>query len=267
MLPRVQLNSSGSELPPMPDEIPVQTMVLPLPAGRVLPIHIQLSDEDFFLSLNLPAFIIRGELLLVEVTLFKYLEEDLESHSFEFVFPDNEELSKASTRTVSVWSQNGTSVLFPIRPLALVEIPVSAVASDAVSKMVLVKGLEQSLSKTMFLEPVRSVKSLTSEMAFSFPADVVEGSQRAQVTAVGYESELSYQRDDGSFSASGDSHSSGSTWLSAFVLKCFLQASPFISIDSRVLSSTATWLGAQQGDDGAFMEPGRTVFHPGPRQM
>lgn len=34
--------------------------------------------QDIFLSLNLPAFIIRGKLLLVEVTLFNYLEEELE---------------------------------------------------------------------------------------------------------------------------------------------------------------------------------------------
>ncbi|XP_041716976.2 CD109 antigen [Coregonus clupeaformis] len=288
--------------------------------------------QDFFLSLNLPAFIIRGELLVVEVTLFNYLEQDLEvmvivaqSDSFDFVFPDNEELSMASTRTVSVESQKGTSVLFPIRPLVLGEIPISvkaksSVASDAVRRMVLVKpeGHEQSFSKTMFLELVGTEKSLYREMAFTFPADVVEGSQRAQVTAVGdilgpsitglesliqmpygcgeqnmihfapniyviqyltasgqadhdtvikatsymmkgYEHELSYQRDDGSFSAFGDSDYSGSTWLSAFVLKCFLQARPFISIDGRVLVSTATWLGAQQGDDGAFLEPGRVI--------
>ncbi|CDQ59229.1 unnamed protein product [Oncorhynchus mykiss] len=289
--------------------------------------------QDFFLSLNLPAFIIRGELLVVEVTLFNYLKQDLEvmvivsqSDSFEFVFPDNEELSMASTRTVSVGSQNGTSVLFPIRLLALGEIPISveaksSVASDAVRRMVLVKpeGLEQSFSKTMFLELVGSEKSLSREVAFTFPADVVEGSQRAQVTAVegdilgpsitglesliqmpsgcgeqnmihfapniyviqyltasgqadhdtlikatsymmkGYERELSYQREDGSFSAFGDSDYSGSTWLSAFVLKCFLQARPFISIDGRVLVSTAAWLGAQQGNDGAFLEPGRVI--------
>lgn len=59
-----------------------------------------------------------------------------QSHSFEFVLPDNKDLSKASTHTVSVGSQNGTSALFPIRPLVL--IPISSVASDAVRKMVLV---------------------------------------------------------------------------------------------------------------------------------
>ncbi|KAJ4929064.1 hypothetical protein JOQ06_004684, partial [Pogonophryne albipinna] len=78
----------------------------------------------------------------------------------------------------------------------------------------------------------------------------------------GYEGELSYQRDDGSFSAFGDGDASGSTWLSAFVLRCFLQARPFISIDPYVLQRAAVWLRVQQGDDGRYLEPGR-VIHSG----
>ena len=34
--------------------------------------------QDFFLSLNLPAFIIRGEDLVLEIILFNYLLHDLE---------------------------------------------------------------------------------------------------------------------------------------------------------------------------------------------
>ena len=47
--------------------------------------------------------------------------------------------------------------------------------------------------------------------------------------------------------------------LSAFVLRCFLQARPFISIDAHVLHRAAAWLGAQQGADGRFEEPGRVI--------
>lgn len=39
--------------------------------------------QDFFVSLNLPAFLIRGELLLLEVNLFNYMDVDLE---VRFVF-------------------------------------------------------------------------------------------------------------------------------------------------------------------------------------
>lgn len=47
--------------------------------------------------------------------------------------------------------------------------------------------------------------------------------------------------------------------LSAFVLRCFLQARLFISIDAHVLHRAAAWLGAQQGADGRFEEHGRVI--------
>lgn len=47
--------------------------------------------------------------------------------------------------------------------------------------------------------------------------------------------------------------------LSAFVLRCFLQARPFISVDAHVLEEVAAWLSAQQGADGRFEEPGRVI--------
>ncbi|KAM7368320.1 hypothetical protein PAMP_014548 [Pampus punctatissimus] len=229
--------------------------------------------QDFFLSLNLPAYIIRGEELLLEVILFNYLSQDLdvmlivaESETFEFIFPDNEVFTMPSVRQVSVRSQSGASVLIPIKPLVLGEIPISVkamspVASDFIRTTVLVKaeGLQQSFSTSLLFEVSSSESSLSRNVTFTFPADVVEGSERASVTAVGYEQELSYQRVDGSFSAFGDQDSSGSTWLSAFVLRCFLQARPFISIDINVLHRAAAWLGAQQGPDGRFEEPGRVI--------
>ncbi|KAI2652286.1 CD109 antigen [Labeo rohita] len=256
-------------------------------------------SRDFFVTLNLPAFLIRGELLLLEVNLFNYMDVDLE---------------------------NITTLLFPIRAKALGEIPISVKAtsihsSDWVYKSVLVKpeGLEQSFTQTLFLEFKLNQSSLTRTMSFSFPANVVPDSHRATVSAVGdilgpsignldsliempygcgeqnmihfapniyvlqymritkqtdeqtrnkamsymmeaYERELSYQRFDGSFSAFGDSDNSGSTWLSAFVLRCFLQAQDFISIDPMVMQRTTYWLLAHQNADGSFNEPGRSTY-------
>ncbi|XP_030577917.1 CD109 antigen [Archocentrus centrarchus] len=288
--------------------------------------------QDFFLSLNLPAFVIRGEELVLEIILFNYLQQDqkvtvsvAQSETFEFVFPDNEQLSTPGVHQVFVKNESGATVLIPIRPLILGEIPVSVqakseAASDFVRTTVLVKaeGLEQSFSTSLLLELSPSQLRLSRNVTFTFPPDVVAGSERASVMAVGdilgpsisgldsliqmpygcgeqnminfapniyilrylsatgqddqkitdqainymmkgYEQELSFQRADGSFSAFGDQDSSGSTWLSAFVLRCFLQARPFISIDSHVLHSTAAWIATQHGDDGSFLEPGRVI--------
>lgn len=43
------------------------------------------------------------------------------------------------------------------------------------------------------------------------------------------------------------------------MLKCFLQARPYISIEAQVLHRAVTWLVSQQGDDGRFVEPGRVI--------
>lgn len=47
------------------------------------------------------------------------------------------------------------------------------------------EGLEQTFSAMLLLEVDPPHSSLSREVAFSFPADVVEGSARASVTAVG----------------------------------------------------------------------------------
>ncbi|CAL8395362.1 unnamed protein product [Arctogadus glacialis] len=288
--------------------------------------------QDFFITLNLPACIIRGEELVLEVNLYNYLAMDLQvtvtvaySASFEFVFPDVPGLQMASLREVLVKRNGGTNLKIPIRPLALGQMPISvkamsSQASDAIRRNVLVKaeGLEQTYSSALFVEPSLGNRSFVGELEFDLPTDVVAGSERAEVTVVGdllgpsiegldsliqmpygcgeqnminfapnvyvlqylersgqpapetvaratmfmqkgYERELSYQREDGSFSAFGESDSSGSTWLSAFVLRCFLPARRFIPIDPRVLTRTASWLSGQLGPDGGYLEPGRVI--------
>ncbi|XP_037607389.1 CD109 antigen [Sebastes umbrosus] len=295
------------------------------------PVELRVS-QFFFISLNLPAYIIRGEELLLEVVLFNSYSIDLEvvvivaeSEIFEFVYVDDDELSVPNVREVTVGLQSSASILVPIKPLVLGEIPISVTAlsidaSDRVLRTVLVKaeGLEQSHSTSLLLELSPSQPRIVRDVMFSFPPDVVEGSERASVTAVGdilgpsisgldsliqmpygcgeqnminfapniyvlqylsavgqtdqettdratnhmmtgYERELTYQRADGSFSAFGDQDSSGSTWLTAFVLRCFLQARPFISMDAHVLQTAAAWLAAQQGADGGSEEPGRVI--------
>lgn len=47
--------------------------------------------------------------------------------------------------------------------------------------------------------------------------------------------------------------------LSAFVLRCFLQARPFIDIDPYILKKTADWIVKHQKPNGEFWEPGRVI--------
>uniref|UniRef100_A0A8C6SG95 CD109 antigen-like n=1 Tax=Neogobius melanostomus TaxID=47308 RepID=A0A8C6SG95_9GOBI len=75
----------------------------------------------------------------------------------------------------------------------------------------------------------------------------------------GYQRQLSYQRSDGSFGAFGARDSSGSTWLTAFVVKCFHQAQDFIKVDQGVLTKAREWLLSQQGAQGEFIEAGAAM--------
>ncbi|XP_018427504.1 PREDICTED: CD109 antigen-like, partial [Nanorana parkeri] len=77
---------------------------------------------------------------------------------------------------------------------------------------------------------------------------------------IGYQRELTYKRSDGSFSVFGNADSSGSTWLSAFVFRCFLQAREFIYISPAVLDDIAQWLVRYQDmTTGVFTEPGIVI--------
>ncbi|XP_014679882.1 PREDICTED: C3 and PZP-like alpha-2-macroglobulin domain-containing protein 8, partial [Priapulus caudatus] len=76
---------------------------------------------------------------------------------------------------------------------------------------------------------------------------------------VGYQRELTYQRDDGSFSAFGKNDDSGSMWLTAFVAKSFHQARDHIYVDQATIKKALRWILLQQGEDGSFPEPGRVI--------
>nr|ADT91769.1 alpha 2-macroglobulin [Penaeus indicus] len=80
---------------------------------------------------------------------------------------------------------------------------------------------------------------------------------------LGYQRELLYLRSNGSCSAFGNADDSGSTWLTAFVLKSFVQAKAFIYIDDSSLNRTRVWLMDSELDrSGCVIQVGK-VFSKG----
>ncbi|XP_071492286.1 pregnancy zone protein-like [Diadema antillarum] len=76
----------------------------------------------------------------------------------------------------------------------------------------------------------------------------------------GYQRELKYQLPDGSYSAFGTSDGVGSTWLSAFVLKCFSLAKEFMEVDEMNLGRTQNWLLRHSRDaQGCVIKQGRVI--------
>ncbi|XP_036622742.1 CD109 antigen isoform X2 [Trichosurus vulpecula] len=296
------------------------------------PVELQ-AFQPFFIFLNLPYSVIRGEQFVLEVTIFNYLKDASEvtvtietSDKFDILMISNEVNATGPQQSILVPSEDGATVLFPIKPKHLGEIPItvraiSPRASDAITQNILVKaeGIEKSYSQSLLLDLTGNQLSTTDQtLNFTFPPDRVIGSERVHITAIGdilgpsingleslirmpygcgeqnminfapniyilnyltntrqltdivkdkaisfmrqgYQRELLYQRDDGSFSAFGNSDPSGSTWLSAFVLRCFLQASSYIDIDQDVLQRTYSWLKKHRKPNGEFWEPGRVI--------
>eukprot|EP00112_Aurelia_sp_Birch-Aquarium-sp1_P000397 Seg1036.8 transcript_id=Seg1036.8/GoldUCD/mRNA.D3Y31 product="alpha-2-macroglobulin-like protein 1" protein_id=Seg1036.8/GoldUCD/D3Y31 len=72
----------------------------------------------------------------------------------------------------------------------------------------------------------------------------------------GYQRELTFKRSDGSYSAFGERDKEGSTWLTAFVLKSYVQAMKFIFIDIEEIKQSIKFLSSLQKPDGCFREVG-----------
>ncbi|RVE75122.1 hypothetical protein OJAV_G00013710 [Oryzias javanicus] len=78
----------------------------------------------------------------------------------------------------------------------------------------------------------------------------------------GYQRELNYKRDDGSYSAFGMSDPSGNTWLTTFVMKSFNAARSYIFVDQKYVVEARTWLSGLQKPDGCIQSVGK-LFHNG----
>uniref|UniRef100_A0A8W7PEI2 TEP1-F n=1 Tax=Anopheles coluzzii TaxID=1518534 RepID=A0A8W7PEI2_ANOCL len=100
------------------------------------------------------------------------------------------------------------------------------------------------------LDYLKACKRLTVEIE----------SKAKRCMEIGYQRELTYKHQDGSFSAFGESDKSGSTWLTAFVAKSFQQAAKHMTIEEDVIDSALGWLSKVQTADGAFPEVG-TICH------
>ncbi|XP_067835424.1 alpha-2-macroglobulin-like [Heptranchias perlo] len=72
----------------------------------------------------------------------------------------------------------------------------------------------------------------------------------------GYQRQLTFKHNDGSFSAFGESDPEGNTWLTAFVLKSFLQARTFIFIDDSVLRQSTRFFLKYRLESGCFASVG-----------
>ncbi|MBA1342515.1 MAG: hypothetical protein C5S52_02835 [ANME-2 cluster archaeon] len=73
----------------------------------------------------------------------------------------------------------------------------------------------------------------------------------------GYQRQLTFRHNDGSFSAFGEGgREGGSLWLTAFVLDSFAGARDVTSIDDSVLADASDWICEHQSEDGSWESVG-----------
>ncbi|XP_062546484.1 thioester-containing protein 1 allele R1-like [Armigeres subalbatus] len=80
--------------------------------------------------------------------------------------------------------------------------------------------------------------------------------QATRFLNMGYQNQLKFRHEDGSFSTFGKEDNIGSVFSTALVAKTFQQASQFITVDKRVIEKAYDWLQQQQSFDGSFSERG-----------
>ncbi|XP_076182301.1 CD109 antigen isoform X1 [Ptiloglossa arizonensis] len=290
--------------------------------------------RPFFIVMDLPYSVIRGEIVAIQIVVFNYMNKAVEAEvllthegQFDFAEISNEvhdvpKLELYRKKKVEVKANSGASVSFMIIPrdLGYITIKASAntiLAGDSVERKLLVKaeGETQYVNKATFLD-LRSTSSVSTNFTIDIPKNAVLGSEHVEISAVGdilgpsilnlanlikmpsgcgeqnmlnfvpnimilnylkntnqltqavqgkalrymeigYQRELTYRHDDGSFSAFGMSDSSGSTWLTAFVAKAFKQAMEYIPIEDRIIDEAFQWLSNNQDPNGSFPEVGK----------
>lgn len=291
--------------------------------------------QPFFVSINLPYSIKRGEILTIPVAIFNYMEDnDVDADvtiynsdaEFDFI-GENDTVSTELERTtrISILANHGAGTSFKIRPKKIGAITIkitatSPLAGDGIVQILHVEseGIAKFKNKALFVD-LNEATSLESQLSVDIPADIIADSLKIDVNCVGdllggtiknlnklirlpsgcgeqnmlnfvpnivilkylkavgqlkpaierkikmytekgYQRELTYRHNDGSFSAFGKSDKSGSTWLTAFVAKSFKQAATFIDVDESIIDDALNWLSKKQKSDGSFTEPG-TVSH------
>ncbi|XP_073987023.1 CD109 antigen-like isoform X2 [Rhodnius prolixus] len=291
--------------------------------------------RQFFISLDLPYSVIRGETMTIPVVVFNYMDKSVyadvtleNTGQFEFADYSNDvneapklELYRRKKLTIQPNSGSSTSFMITPKELGFIDIKVvakSTLAGDIVERKLLVKAEGKTVYKNaaLFID-LRNSNHFKTNFTLDIPKYIVAGSEQIEIATVGdilgpsisnlahlikmpfgcgeqnmlnfvpnivildylknsykltkaveerclnylekgYQQELTYKHDNGSFSAFGNSDTSGSTWLTAFVAKSFYYAGRHSDIvDPQVISDALSWLASKQANNGSWSEVGQ----------
>ncbi|CRK95541.1 CLUMA_CG009006, isoform E [Clunio marinus] len=296
----------------------------------------------FFIQLNLPHHIKRGEILEQDILIFNYLTNDQDvvvsvsrnDDLFEVEEPSIEGWNSEADKYSQVFTSTSGNIKvlrIVIKPkiIGFIDISVTAIGSlagDSVVKplKVIPEGIPKSITHSVLILKENSDTTFYQSLTCVLPPTAVDDTTSATATVVGdllgdvldnldgliqmsygcgeqnllnlvptivttvylestgqlsdelrgksisfmengYQRQLTFQRTDGSFSAFGNSDNVGSTWLTAYTVKSFRQAKPYITIDPDVITRGLNFILSKQDtevgseEEGSFREDGNVI--------
>ncbi|CAL1547264.1 unnamed protein product [Lymnaea stagnalis] len=158
--------------------------------------------RPFFVNLNLPYSVTRGEQLALQVNVFNYMEEEMlvrvtltKSESFNVI--DSSGMAEdikgtGSVQNILVKAGEAKSVYFHIVPTKLGKIDVevkgqSTKAADAIRRQLLVEaeGVKKEYNIPVFIDLTNGKSSFSDIIDLPLPKDTVQGSKLVRISAMG----------------------------------------------------------------------------------
>ncbi|KAE8737042.1 Thioester-containing protein, partial [Frankliniella occidentalis] len=226
--------------------------------------------RPFFVTVDLPYSVVRGEVVSLPIVVFNYMDRDVTAevtleHAGELEFADVSNENKAILVDLRSSNSFKTNVTLHI-PKYIVpgseRIEVSAVGDilgPTIPNLDSLIRMPHGCGEQNMITFVPNVVILDYLKNSGMLSQAVESRARGYMEQ-GYQQQLTYRHKDGSFSAFGESDPSGSTWLTAFVARAFRQGQAYIPLEERVVDEALQWLAEHQAANGSFPELG-TVVH------
>ncbi|RMC07524.1 hypothetical protein DUI87_16998 [Hirundo rustica rustica] len=211
--------------------------------------------QPFFVDVSLPYSVIQGETFRLKATVFNYLTDCIqpggvlqEKTQNAFLCPADNTISEEFSLTLPAEVLEGSarvtfSVIGDIMGPALQNL-------DHLLSMPFGCGeqnMVQFAPNIFILQYLNKTKQLNPEIK----------DKALKFLTTGYQRQLLYKHDDGSYSAFGKGDEQGNTWLTAFVARSFGQASSHIYIDKDHVHSALRWLQKHQLPSGCFQSVGK----------
>lgn len=156
--------------------------------------------QKFFISINLPYSVKRGELITIPVTIFNYFDESLKTEltminsqqEYDFVDSGSEKQNQNLTKKILVPANGGKTVPFLINPKKVGDIQLIATAqnsrvSDGVNLKLKVEpeGVPMPQNQAVYICLNDRLKQLSADFVISIPDDIVPDSEYISIAVGG----------------------------------------------------------------------------------